>query len=82
MADSHNAGAPVIGDCCYIGAGAKIIGDVKVGDNCRIGAGAIVVEDVPSNSKVFAPKAHIIQSDTVLDNRFISYHNGEKSVLG
>ena len=30
---SKHYGAPTIGDNCFIGAGAKIIGKVKVGDN-------------------------------------------------
>jgi serine O-acetyltransferase len=34
---SKSIGAPIIGNDCYIGAGAKIIGGVKIGDNCRIG---------------------------------------------
>lgn len=35
-----------------IGAGAKIIGKVKVGNNVRIGANAVVVRDVPDNCVV------------------------------
>ena len=49
---SKHWGAPIIGDNCYIGAGAKIIGNVKIGDNCRIGANAVVTKDVPSNSTI------------------------------
>ena len=43
---------PVIGDNCYIGAGAKIIGDIRIGNNCQIGAAAVVLKDVPDNSIV------------------------------
>ena len=32
LEDSKNFGAPVIGDNCYIGCGAKIIGKVKIGN--------------------------------------------------
>ncbi len=32
-----------------IGAGAKILGDIKVGDNVRIGANSVVVREVPDN---------------------------------
>ena len=53
-------GAPVIGDNCFIGVGAKIIGKVKVGNNVRIGAGAIVVEDVPENCTVVMDKPRVI----------------------
>ncbi|MFD3275477.1 acyltransferase [Aquirufa echingensis] len=38
----------VIGDNCYIGSGAIIIGPVKIGDFAVIGAGAVVTKDVDS----------------------------------
>jgi serine O-acetyltransferase len=40
-------GAPVIGDGVYIGAGAKVLGDIRIGDGASIGANAVVVKDVP-----------------------------------
>ncbi len=51
---------PVIGDNCYIGAGAKIIGDIQVGDNCQIGASAVVLKDVPDNSIVVGIPARVV----------------------
>ena len=42
--------SPIIGDNVLIGAGAKILGPVKIGDNSMIGANAVVVKDVPKNS--------------------------------
>jgi serine O-acetyltransferase len=42
--------APIIGNNVDIGAGAKILGRVRIGDNVRIGANAVVVTDVPANS--------------------------------
>jgi putative colanic acid biosynthesis acetyltransferase WcaB len=48
---------PVIGDNVDIGAGAIIIGNIKIGDNVKIGAGAIVVKDVPSNAILVSPAA-------------------------
>ncbi|MEP7338957.1 MAG: serine acetyltransferase [Acidobacteriota bacterium] len=43
-------GAPVIGNRVDIGAGAKILGDIRIGDDVAIGANAVVLTDVPSNS--------------------------------
>ena len=43
-------GAPVIGDRCDIGTGAKVLGDIRIGDDVAIGANAVVIRDVPSNS--------------------------------
>ncbi len=53
-------GAPKIGDNYYIGAGAKIIGNIKIGDNVRIGAGCVVVTDMPDNCTVVMEKPIII----------------------
>ncbi len=53
-------GAPLIGDNCFIGAGAKIIGNIKIGNNVRIGAGCIVTVDVPDNCTVVMEKPRII----------------------
>lgn len=44
--------APKIGDNVYIGAGAKIIGDIQVGSNVKIGANAVVTKNVPDNYTV------------------------------
>lgn len=38
-------GVPVIGDNCFIGNGAKIIGNVKIGDWCFICPNTVVVKD-------------------------------------
>ena len=43
-------GWPVIGDNVYIGAGAKVIGSVKIADNVVVGANAVVTKSVPANS--------------------------------
>lgn len=47
-----NEGLPVIGDNCFIGAGAKILGHVKIGDNVTVGTNAVVTKDVPPNCTV------------------------------
>jgi serine O-acetyltransferase len=43
-------GAPVIGDRVDIGAGAKILGRIRIGNDVAIGANAVVLEDVPDDS--------------------------------
>ncbi|QFT08593.1 serine acetyltransferase [Vibrio sp. THAF190c] len=74
LADAKSKGAPVIGDNVYVGSGAKIIGSVRVGNNVRIGANAVVYKDVPDNSVVTNGEQRIISRNTVLNNRFYSYH--------
>lgn len=55
-----NGGAPIIGDNCLIGAGAKIIGPIVVGDNVKIGANCIVCQDIPDGATVVMDKPRII----------------------
>ena len=43
---------PTVGNNVVIGAGAKVLGPIKVGDNTKIGANSVVVNDVPPNSIV------------------------------
>lgn len=51
---------PTIGDRVTIGAGAKILGAIKVGDDSRIGANAVVVKEVPSSSVVIGVPGQVI----------------------
>lgn len=44
--------APVIEDNVFIGAGAKIIGPVRIGRGATVGANAVVTRDVPSHCTV------------------------------
>jgi len=71
--DSNGRGAPSIGDNCYIGAGAKIVGKVRIGDNVRIGANAVVYKDVPDNSVVVVGGTRVVAREGVPDNRFYSF---------
>jgi serine O-acetyltransferase len=42
--------APQIGDDVDIGAGAKLLGNIKIGNRVLIGANAVVITDVPDDS--------------------------------
>ncbi len=43
--------APIIGDNCYIGPGAKIFGPIEIGPNSVIGANAVVNKSFPAGSQ-------------------------------
>src|SRR5882757_6522866 len=43
-------GVPVIGDNVQIGAGAKILGPIKIGDGAIIAANSLVIADVPAGA--------------------------------
>lgn len=52
---------PVLGDNVYIGAGAKVIGGVRIGSDVRIGANAVVIKDVPDGATVVGIPAQIVR---------------------
>jgi len=53
---------PKIGDHVLVGAGAKILGNIKVGSCSRIAAGSVVLSDVPPNVTVAGVPAKIVGS--------------------
>ena len=69
---SKNPGFPCIGDNCYIGAGATIIGGIRIGNNCRIGANCTVFSDIQDNCVVVALKPRVIQKES-LDNKYYKW---------
>ena len=57
----HEPLAPVIGNNVDIGAGAKVLGNIRIGNNVVIGANAVVLTDVPDNSLAVGVPAIIKQ---------------------
>jgi serine O-acetyltransferase len=51
---------PTVGDRVIIGAGAKILGPIKIGDDSRIGANAVVVKEVPAGASVVGVPGQVI----------------------
>lgn len=46
----NNSHAPIIGHHVDIGAGAKILGAIRLGDDCQIGANAVVLNSADAHS--------------------------------
>jgi serine O-acetyltransferase len=55
---SGYSGAPRLGDCVLVGAGAKLLGPIEIGDYAVIGANAVVLDDVPAGAVVGGIPAH------------------------
>ena len=55
--------APVLGDGCLIGAGAVLVGGIRVGNRVRVGAGAVVCTDIPDGCTVVAQPARVLRRD-------------------
>ncbi|MFV0495559.1 serine O-acetyltransferase [Mycobacterium sp.] len=51
---------PTVGDRVIIGAGAKILGPIKLGDDSRIGANSVVVKEVPASAVVVGVPGQVV----------------------
>jgi serine O-acetyltransferase len=51
---------PKIGDGVMIGAGAKILGNIRVGERSRVAAGSVVLHDVPMCTTVAGVPAKVV----------------------
>jgi serine O-acetyltransferase len=60
--------AAVIGNNVDIGAGAKLIGPIRVGNNVSIGANAVVLCDVPDDCIAVGVPASIKRRSAVADS--------------
>lgn len=64
-------GIPQIGDCVQIGAGAVLLGPIRIGNDCIIGANAVVIQDVPDGCYALGVPAVIRKrSDVHRDSSF------------
>lgn len=53
---------PTIGNNVIIGAGAQLLGPIKIGDGARIGSNAVVVSDVPEKATMVGVPARLATS--------------------
>ncbi|HAT71714.1 MAG TPA: serine O-acetyltransferase [Elusimicrobia bacterium] len=54
----HKKRHPTLGNGVVVGAGATVLGAIKIGDRARIGAGSVVLHEVPAETTVFGVPAH------------------------
>jgi len=59
---SRDSSPPVIGGHVDIGAGAKVLGAIRIGNDVRIGANAVVLTDVEEGSTVVGIPAKVINT--------------------
>ena len=56
---------PTLGNNVLVGAGAKVLGPIKIGDNVKIAANAVVLQEVPPNSTAVGVPARVVKRDGV-----------------
>ncbi len=58
---SRHPDVPVIGDKVYIGAGARVLGPIRIGNNVVIAPNAVVIENVEDNCIVGGIPAKVLK---------------------
>jgi serine O-acetyltransferase len=54
---------PIIGHDVLLGAGAKILGPVKIGDKAQIGANSVVIKNIPRGATAVGIPARVISEE-------------------
>ena len=52
---------PTVGDNVVIGAGSKVLGNIKIGSNSKIGANSVVLDDVPEGATVVGIPGKVVK---------------------
>ena len=63
MGAGKSVGWPVLGSDIFIGAGAKLIGDISIGDGVVIGANTVVTKDIPAGMRVVGAAIRVTPMD-------------------
>lgn len=65
---SKHPEVPFIGDHVYIGAGARVLGPVKIGNHVVIAPNAVVLEDVPDHCIVGGIPSKVLKEGIIMED--------------
>ena len=65
---------PTLGNDVVVGAGAKVLGPIKIADGARIGSNAVVVKSVPADATVVGVPGHLV-------GRVVSERSAEREAI-
>lgn len=60
---------PDLGDGVLVGAGARVLGGIRLGDGCSVGANAVVIDDVPAGATAVGVPARVIPPRSAVPTR-------------
>jgi serine O-acetyltransferase len=60
---------PTLGNNIVVGAGAKVLGPIKLNDGARVGSNAVVVKDVPAGETVVGVPGRVVKSKMTEDEK-------------
>ncbi len=56
---------PTVGNNVVIGAGSKVLGNIKIGSNSKIGANSVVLDDVPEGATVVGIPGKVVKINNI-----------------
>lgn len=65
---------PTLGRGVVVGAGAKVLGNIKIGSYAKIGAGSVVVNEVPEHATVVGVPGRVVIQKVFDDNGILSHN--------
>lgn len=66
---------PTLGDRVIVGAGAKVLGNIRIGSDTRIGANSVVLHDVPPHSTVVGIPGKVVRRRKRDENEALAHQN-------
>ncbi len=64
---------PTLGNNVIVGAGAQILGPIKIGNDVKVGANAVVLKDVAAGQTVVGVPAHKVDKAPAQPSLFMAY---------
>jgi serine O-acetyltransferase len=58
---AHGKRHPTLEAHVVVGAGAKVLGDIRLGAHTRVGAGSVVIKSTPAHSTVVGIPGHVLE---------------------
>lgn len=70
----HGKRHPTLGNNVLVGAGAKILGPMRIGNNARVAAGAVVLDEVPDNATAVGVPARVVRLNGIRPDNLDQIH--------